>query len=81
MNLLAALTQPALKANSIEDEVKKNEARIKLKQFVHDAVTPIAEQSSSSTTDGSFNFMPDNSALTNDEDDRYFKDTDTNIEI
>ena len=46
-----------------------------------DSVTPIAEQSSSSTTDDSLNFMPDNSAQTNDKGDRYFKDTDNNIEI
>ncbi len=55
--VLAAITHPIFKSNWIEDEGKRRDARMQLKQlFSSDSVSPISEKRSTSITENFLNF-------------------------
>jgi hypothetical protein len=56
--VFAALTHPFFKSNWIEDEEKKRDCKIQLKQLLSDTVSPVSDKSSASLTEDFLNFFP-----------------------
>lgn len=77
---MAAVTHPFFKANWIDDPQIKEDAKVKLKQLLNEAVSPVYERSASSLTDdflNSFNQIQTNSKP--DEADFFMRDPNTSM--
>jgi hypothetical protein len=78
--VFAALTHPFFKSNWIEDEEKKRDCKIQLKQLLSDTVSPVSDKSSASLTEDFLNFSPSDLAKP-DEVDFFLRDPETSIEM
>jgi hypothetical protein len=78
---LAAITHTFFNSNWIEDEGKRRDARIQLKQLFSDSVSPISEQSSTYITEDFLNFTQSSEHKKLDEVDLFLRDPETHMEM